>query len=106
GYEFNDRKWMLFRIAQGFWTEFGQIPTEVTRQGREIRSVGLQAATRSTHALRSIEIKRCVPKLAGDLTVAAQQFAIDDDADAQAVGDGNVSEIMRAAVAALEPQLG
>src|SRR5437763_9971454 len=97
---------MFFRVAQDFWTEFRQIPTKITRNDCEVRSIRFPTTSGSAHTPGTIHIQRQVAKLTRDVIMAAQQLAINYDSHADAVRNRNVSKAVGAAVAALKPQLG
>src|SRR2546421_995550 len=97
---------MFFRVAQDFWTEFRQIPTKITRDDCEVRSIRFPTTSGSAHTLWTIHIQRQVPKLTRDVIRAAQHLAINYASHANAVRNRNVSKAVGAAVAALKPQLG
>src|SRR4029079_8420713 len=59
--------------------------SEVPRQRREIRDVRFPAADGTARTARTIDVQRHVRKLSGDVVAPAQQLAVDDDADANAV---------------------
>ena len=82
------------------------LAAEVARQRREVRDVRLPAAVGAARARRAVDVERRVAELAGDVVAAADHLAVDDEADAEAVGDREEHEVAAAAgLAAHAPDL-
>ncbi len=66
---------------------------EVAGQRRRVRDVGLPAAIRSARTARSVERQRQVAEFTGNVVAAAQHFAVDHHADADAVGNADEHQV-------------
>src|SRR5262245_50637382 len=72
---------------------FPQIPAEVTRERRQVGNISLPATRRAARAARAVDAQGDVTELPGDVVVAPQHLAVDDDAHADAVGDADEDQV-------------
>src|SRR5262249_29482564 len=72
---------------------FAKVPSEIARERRQIRDVSFPATRRAAWAPRAVNAQRDVTELPGDVVMAPQHLAVDDDAHAYAVGDADEDQI-------------
>src|SRR5215472_2267703 len=93
-YEVANSKFAMGQFA-GFLCHFGQISAKITSECCEVRYVRLPATAGAAEARRAGNVDRDVSEFAGHVVVTSDEFAVDYDADADAVGHTDVNEVMR-----------